>query len=325
MKRAYPVVAVMLLSSVVQAQAFRRTQTNIDSGECLYWPSRTFTYFVDAAGDDEIAGDAEFAAIDKAFAAWQASSNACSDVKFVNGGRVDHAKIEYSATGPNQNVIVFRAKKCTDFVAASDACWLSNSCGNAYSCWAHAAGSFAVPTLTFLERTGELLDADLELNLASFVFTTVDSPVCVAPNYAQSCVATDVQNAVTPAIGRWLGLASVSRADSTLYPASSPGDLTKRVIDPGTASGLCAIYPAGQLATTCDGGFVTPRALIDAGVDGGALGSGDAGTVSADGGSGASSPVPVPCACSSSGLGSLGALFAAMCVLRRLTVRRLQH
>ncbi len=45
------------------------------------------TYRVDAAGSTRTPGDAEFTAIDQAFAAWQAVSDGCSDFRFERGPR----------------------------------------------------------------------------------------------------------------------------------------------------------------------------------------------------------------------------------------------
>ena len=109
----------------------------------------------------------------------------------------------------DENVILWRLQRCADVVAATDACWADEACANTYDCWEHtdAPLALAITTSTFTPSTGKLLDADIELNWPSFLFTTVDAPACVPPKVDLGCDATDVQNAMTHELGHALGLA----------------------------------------------------------------------------------------------------------------------
>jgi hypothetical protein len=107
-------------------------------------------------------------------------------------------------------------------------------------------------TTSYDPQTARILDADIELNARSFIFTTVDAPVCVAPNYSQSCVATDVQNAVTHEVGHLLGLGHTTTAGSTMAARADPGEITKRTLDPGTRQFVCDVYAKGKPAKSCE-------------------------------------------------------------------------
>ncbi len=248
-------------------QGYVRQQTS--SGACEYWNRRTIAFAVDRAGAPDIAGEDEFAAVINALTSWSTAVSSCSDLTFVYAGTVASARVEYLPTGANQNVIVFRPKLCSEVVPTNDACLAQNTCGNQYNCWSHNAGIVAMPTTTVNEATGEILDVDVELNLASFTFTTVNSPVCAPPNFSQTCVATDVQNTVTPSIGLAIGLGHVSNPSSTMAATTAPGELSKRTIDSATVAGVCAVYPKNRPATTCDGGAVEPPVVDGGHSDGG--------------------------------------------------------
>ncbi len=54
----------------------------------------------------------------------------------------------------------------------------AGTCGNVYDCWDHSSSVVALTTSTYIPATGELVDADVELNAASAFPTIVDSPPC---------------------------------------------------------------------------------------------------------------------------------------------------
>lgn len=248
--------ALLLTSTAALAQAFVRTQID-DTGVCLYWSQRQYTFHLDSAGDSQLPGDGELAAIEAAFQSWQTVSNLCSDFQFVEGDRVTAPEAGYTPGGTdNQNVITFREQSCADVVPADDPCLANDSCANAYRCWDHDALVIALTTTTFNTHTGEILDADIELNAApqfggpGFLFTTVSSPPCTYSDLSTGCVATDVQNTLTHEIGHVIGLAHTPNPGSTMEATAPLGETHKRVIDIGTAQGFCSIYPPGRPSTS---------------------------------------------------------------------------
>jgi hypothetical protein len=249
--------AVLLLAVLAPlaaaAQGYRRTAlpgAGPATPACLAWSDRRFVYHVDLAGSLRTPGATELDAIDRAFASWQSVSDGCSDFRFQAGARLARPRVGAGADGGN--VLTFRELACAAVVDAGDPCLADYACGNDHRCWDHSAGVVALTTITFDRRDGVVQDADLELNAAEFFFTAVDSPVCPGGAPAPDCVAFDLQNTVTHEIGHVVGLDHVDDPRSTMAPTALAGELSKRVIDPGTASGFCGAYPRGLPAASCD-------------------------------------------------------------------------
>jgi uncharacterized protein (TIGR03382 family) len=250
---------------VGQAQAFIRTpaSTAVDGTQiCVTWNRRDFTYHVDAAGNDQTPGDTEFTAIDSAFATWQALSDTCSDFTFTRGARVSNPIVGQSSS--SSNVVTFRQLACATAVPSGDPCLADEgACGNAYKCWDHSDGTIALTTVTYSTKTGIAVDADVELNAVDFLLTSVSSPPCVDGKEAVTCVAYDIQNTMTHEIGHVVGFAhTLDDPGSLMYPTAPLGETSKRVIDPGTATGFCTTYPRGQPPVPCDEQLALQRHLI---------------------------------------------------------------
>lgn len=220
---------------------------------CLRWPENTtIVWRANEVGDKEIAGDAEFAAFRKGFAAWQAILDSCGSLDFQEGARTSRRTVGWSETDPDpQNVLVFREKKCDAVVPAGTSCTGDGDCANQYDCWEYGPSALAITTTSFDKRSGRIWDADVEFNLPSFVFSAVDSPPCATGTCSVSCVCSDVQNTVTHEIGHMLGLAHTTRLGSTMSARADPGELSKRVVDSGSAAFICDVYPKGQPSKSC--------------------------------------------------------------------------
>jgi hypothetical protein len=239
--------AVLALSVAQCGPPYNRTK--VDDADpmshSLYWrEGTTIVWNLNDKGNPENDGS-EVPAVEASFNSWQAVMNQCGSLNFQEGPRTANRKAEYSASITNQNVVLWRFKKCTEIVSASDACHKNDNCGSTYDCWDHSGGALAITTTSFDPTSGRILDADIELNTPYFLFTTVDSPPCTGtpPVYMLTCVASDVQNALTHEIGHMLGLAHNCDPGSTMYTTASPGELTKRTIDDGSKRFVCDTYP----------------------------------------------------------------------------------
>ena len=134
------------------------------------------------------------------------------------------AKHEYNQAAGNANVILFH-----------DAKWPYEGSPN----------TLALTTVTYNLDTGEIYDADMELNSADNQFTTGDSNVVF-----------DLLSIVTHETGHFLGLAHSPDLDATMFPAYTPMTTKLRTLSPDDVAGICAIYPSGKNACACD---LTPR------------------------------------------------------------------
>jgi len=241
------------------------------------------------------------------FPAWMQATQAgetspCTDFKFTYGGASTGSELGYDQTAgaTNQNLVVVRKGQCSDpsIAPASDACHATfGACAAKYNCWEHGNGAFtantlALTTTTFNVATGEILDADMELNgwngdagtpqdgSAGWYFTCggTASSTCSTPPYGQSaCNWIDLGNTVTHEVGHMLGLDHVCVSSypapynacpsptPVMAPTAAFGETFKRALSSDDTSAICTMYPAGAATKTCvssgtDGGSGTSPA-----------------------------------------------------------------
>jgi hypothetical protein len=133
-------------------------------------------------------------------------------------GPVSCDKVQYSMNQGNQHVIVFRDDGAPDFD-------MNNTLG--------------LTTVTFDPTTGEIYDADMEIN--SSVTLAVSDPV--PPD------GYDLQSIITHEAGHFLGLAHSVEFTATMYAQYVPGSTSKRILTADDMAGICAIYlPGGTRA-----------------------------------------------------------------------------
>jgi uncharacterized protein (TIGR03382 family) len=238
-------LALCLNFSNAHAQAYTRRNAE-PSQQPLCRSSRTFTYALATSGDRPTA--AERAAVQAAFNAWGEAARSCSDLVFAQAADVPEGT---PTPQDGKTLVTFRKVNCADVVPQGDACLNNYSCADKYKCWDFAPSSVVQATLTYRTTNGEIVGTNIELNAGSGRLTTVDSPACPQGVVQPGCVVADVQSLVTRSIGEALGLALLSREDSTMSDRLDWGDTRKRVIDPGTLQGLCELYPRGKPTPDC--------------------------------------------------------------------------
>ena len=138
-------------------------------------------------------------------------------------GPVDCALVQYNQDQPNQHVILFH-----------DTNWP----------YTDAANTLALTTVTYDPDTGEIYDADMEVN------TTV-SPVVVSDPVADD--AYDFLSIVTHETGHFLGLAHSGDERATMYAHYQPGQTSMRNLTEDDVTGICTIYPSDGTRTTSIG------------------------------------------------------------------------
>jgi len=137
-------------------------------------------------------------------------------------------KSRFLEEGPNVNVVLFR-----------DGNW-------------NFSGTHGTIATTRTHRnldTGEILDADIEINSAHFRVTSTDVP---------SSVRYDLQSVITHEIGHFIGIGHSEDPNAVMAARYDQGSIRFRELTDDDLRALCTIYPPGRDAE-CDpvphGGF----------------------------------------------------------------------
>lgn len=235
-----------LLGSSPEAWAFCRSTTCVpkkstacspDEDGCrteglpLFWKTGCVGFSLHELGSNNIEWSEIERTFNAALLAW--SSVSCGDrsPSFTFGRQADAlCAIGYDRSGPNANVVIFH-----------DNGWPYQNTQN----------TLGYTTVTFVPATGEILNADIEINTAQNFITTGDS-----------VVRYDLQSILTHELGHALGLSHSSAPSATMRARYDEGSTDMRSLSPDDRDALCFTYPPSREAT-CDltpkGGFTTCR------------------------------------------------------------------
>lgn len=245
----------ILALAAVSGDPYARTHVSASANShCLWWHDGKVIYTQSQNGYPPQHG-AEFDAVTAAWSSWQAIQDSCGNLTLSEGPRSSERKIGYDPNSSNNdNLVLFRNQACSTVVPPGDSCSTSNppTCHNKYDCWPDADSvTIALTTTTFNVATGRILDADVELNGVSQHFTTAVGPRCTVS--FDNCVSTDIQSAMTHEFGHSLGLDHTTYPGSVMNPTAGTAaqQIAKRVIDPGSSSFICQVYPKGAPSRDC--------------------------------------------------------------------------
>ncbi len=248
MKLAAVLTALAVLGPTVP---YVRSHTVTAPDHCQHWLAGPLRVSQSEASAPNL-GAAGFAAITRAWQTWDTPMRQCGNLLLEEGPHSASQSIGYDTSGAqNENLVVFRTRRCSDVVPSGDPCFGTGSCGNAYQCWSHSSAELALTTNTYDTSSGRILDADTEMNAVDRVFTAVDGPPCTGVPGPLTCVDTDVQETYTHEFGHVLGLAHSPDGRSTMYASAPRGETSKRVLDDGSQAFVCTVYPAGQPSQDC--------------------------------------------------------------------------
>ncbi len=173
-------------------------------GETLRWPATSLPvrYRVGVSGSTE-ADEALAGAVLHAFQTWNRVPG--SYLRFRYAGRTKATR----AAPDGENCVI----------------WVTRD-------WPYKPETVAYTT-SWVDISGRVVDADIELNAEVFVWSAFGATGAV-----------DVQNAVTHECGHVLGLAhSLESAETTMFPIILLGEVLKRSLDPDDLDGVRALYP----------------------------------------------------------------------------------
>ncbi len=195
-----------------------------DCGVELYWSPGCLSFSVqrDASSQADLA-TAE-ALMEQAFTAWEQSDcgGSTPGIRIDNAGPVTCGDQEYNQTSGNANVVVFR-----------DQIWPYAGQGN----------TLALTTVTYSLDSGEIFDADLEVNSTPQIqLTTTD---------VETDARYDLLSILTHEAGHMLGIAHSPEIGATMTVEYVPGDLELRSLSPDDQAAICAAYPPADTGS-CD-------------------------------------------------------------------------
>lgn len=227
-------LAIAALSAAVvgwssPARAFCRTTTEAaatqactDQGAPLFWRNECRGVRVDLSSVETSLRAPYTDTLKVALAQWDKADcpgggNASISVEYLGETDDDFVGYDPGANAKNENAVFFRP-----------------------DAWAYAEGNqVALTTVTFRSDTGDILDADIEVN--STLDISTDRPL--------PANGFDLQTVFAHELGHVLGLAHSTDRAATMYATYNPGTFDQGLLEDDDRAGLCAIYqPDGTRA-----------------------------------------------------------------------------
>jgi len=234
--------AALALLAAAEAHAYCRTTTCgpnecqaapecafcLNGGLPLYWPGGCASFSTQVAGSPlrGVSAATTGQLVENALAQWMGvdCGGQSPSLAIYRTQDVTCSRQEYNQDSPNANVWMYR-----------DDGWP----------YADSGSTLALTTVTFNVKTGEIYDADVEINSVQNAITVGDTQV-----------QADLESIITHEAGHFLGLSHSCDHDATMYATYAPGETKLRTLEPDDVAGICAIYPPGKDPKACD---PTPR------------------------------------------------------------------
>jgi hypothetical protein len=187
------------------------------AGIPLQWREPCVSFSVDARGIPEFSLDyaGTEGLVVSSFALWPQS--ACTtgfpSISVQSAGPARCARVEYSPEGPNSNSVIFQSEN-----------------------WSHDAIALGVTTVSFNVETGRIVDADIEVNLASGNLNFLG-----------------IRYVVAHEAGHFFGIDHSADGTALMYSQSSGlGFEVEPLLTPDDQNAMCAAYPTLRPVGVCD-------------------------------------------------------------------------
>lgn len=205
------------------------SDTGAPAGIPVYWANACVGYSINQDASKQVSFNDAQAGMETAFAQWtnatcmaaSGSSKASIDVRFL--GAVACHKVEYNQNGGNANIIMF-----------DDTVWPYMDSNN----------TLGLTTVTYNINTGELYDADMELNTAQQTLTV---------NGDVPADGFDFLSIITHESGHFLGMAHSFDTSATMFAHYTQGTTSLRHLSSDDVQGICTIYPSDGTRSTGNG------------------------------------------------------------------------
>jgi hypothetical protein len=182
----------------------------------IWWHNACVSYDIQKDASRQVPYATAANVIGKAFSKWTATTcpggSSRVSISVHDLGPVSCDLVQYSSDQGNQHVIIFH-----------DDSWPHNDANN----------TLGLTTITFDADTGEIYDADMEINATM--------PLAVGDPVPPG--GYDFESIVTHETGHFLGLAHSGDAQATMFAHYTPGSITMRTLTSDDTAGICSIYP----------------------------------------------------------------------------------
>lgn len=236
-------------------------QYRVADGAGMAWAQNCVPIVIYPSGFTQMSAAAIETAAAGAAAAWSAGDNSCTYLDLETAMSTAPAP---AATNDGINAVVFRTTSWCEMTNGS--CTLN-----------YDPAAVSVATVTAIASTGQIVDADVEVNAVDFNWADLVAE-------PQSTGDQDLQNDLTEAFGHLIGLdapcyrsslggtrpldntgqpaidcdqASAAVQAETMFPAWPPGDTEKRTLAPDDQAAVCGIYPLAVNPRSCQVGAGT--------------------------------------------------------------------
>ena len=245
------VAACAILAVASDASAYCRSTTcrSTSTKECatdenscptdgarLFWPTSCVSYAMNELGTQDLDPVDTRNIIRKTFQAWTevpCPKGGNASMTFEERDPVSCKKSEYNKDAHNLNVVLFQ-----------DDDWKYRGID----------GTLAKTSVTYNDETGEIYDADIEVNAANNTVTITDN---------QAKIEYDLQAILTHEVGHFIGIAHSAESSAVMFASYSPGSTSQRKLTPDDIDAVCAIYPPNN-GVACNS---TPRGGFSASCD----------------------------------------------------------
>jgi hypothetical protein len=191
------------------------------TGDPLFWSSSCVSFSVQAEGSrrHDVSYDELVSLTEAAFASWldvECDGGRSPALRVVDAGPAECGVSEYNKDKRNAYVVMFRDDDWP-YLGAED--------------------TLGLTTLRFDPESGELYDADIEINGTENIMV------------GDSEVEDDLASILTHEVGHFLGLSHTQSPEATMLAGYETASTALRTLEQDDIDGVCSIYPPDREAS----------------------------------------------------------------------------